>query len=384
MAQPAAPFRFLDPGLLVDGELTLHLAKTVDRDPAQQFVSTYHFEMQVGGQIAGGIRFRAENDYDVETFAGNLGYNVAPEFRGHHFAERACRLLLPLARAHGFTQLWITCDPDNLASRRTCERLGAELVETVALPADSDMYQDGERSKCRYRLSLGPLTAQPVLDAFYDAVVACGRKPPFKPSLVIASTPYAMRYDPLARAVVLVPYEVLPAPRRAAMDRFAAVGTLGLSGPRQYAEVFHHLLVAHELGHWLQEIAQRPLTRWQAEYQANQIMVAFWREFPAPPPAAPTERRLANFVAQSPGMPNPMPADTSLSAEAYFTAHLAEIEGSPVAYAGFQKLMVRQAMAEQPAPRFCQMVETLWPQSQVIAGNQPPDDLDPSPAAGGS
>lgn len=66
-----------------------------------------------------------------------------------------------------------------------------------------------------------------------------------------------------------------------AMDRFAAIGTLGLSGREQYSEIFHNLLVAHELGHWLQEVARRPLSRWQAEYEANRIMVAFWREYPA-------------------------------------------------------------------------------------------------------
>jgi len=32
-----------------------------------------------------------------------------------------------------------------------------------------------------------------------------------------------------------------------------------------------------------------------------------------------------------------------------------------MAYAGFQKMMVRQAIAEQPAPSFCQMVMTIWP-----------------------
>lgn len=148
-------FRFLELDRLSDRELTLHLAKTVERDDAKQYVSTYHFEMRVVEQVAGGIRFRAENDFDVESYAGHIGYNVAPEFRGRHFAERACRLLFPLARAHGFKCLWITCDPDNLASRRTCERLGAELIEVVALPAESDMYQDGERYKCRFRLDLG-------------------------------------------------------------------------------------------------------------------------------------------------------------------------------------------------------------------------------------
>jgi hypothetical protein len=76
--------------------------------------------------------------------------------------------------------------------------------------------------------------AQPVLDAFYDAVVACGRELPFKPTIRVVSTPGATLYDPASRAVVLAPYEVLQPARRAAMDRFAAIGTLGLSGREQY------------------------------------------------------------------------------------------------------------------------------------------------------
>jgi hypothetical protein len=206
--------------------------------------------------------------------------------------------------------------------------------------------------------------AQPVVDAFYDAVVACGRQPPFKPSIGVATAGGAMRYDAATHAVILVPYEVLPPPRRAAMDRFAAIGTLGLSGRAQYVEVFNHLLVAHELGHWLQEIAQRPLTRWQAEYQANQTMVAFWRTHPAAPPAAATALRLANFVAQPPNMPDPGPngdGEPDANIEDYFNAHIAEIECNAMAYAGFQKMMVRRAMAEQPAPSFCQQVSAAWP-----------------------
>lgn len=154
MAEGTEAFRFLEVGGLSDGELILRLAKTVDRNAERKTVATYHFDMLIGEAVAGGIRFRAENDFDVETYAGNLGYNVAPEFRGRRLAERACRLLLPLATAHGFQGLWITCDPDNCASRRTCERLGARLIDVVALPEASDMYQDGERAKCRYWLAI--------------------------------------------------------------------------------------------------------------------------------------------------------------------------------------------------------------------------------------
>jgi predicted acetyltransferase len=79
---------------------------------------------------------------------------VYPFARGHHYAERACRLLLPLARRHGIQPLWITCNPDNFPSRRTCERLGAKLVEIVAVPPRDPLYLRGDHEKCRYRLDL--------------------------------------------------------------------------------------------------------------------------------------------------------------------------------------------------------------------------------------
>lgn len=147
-------FPFRDPGVLSDGGLTLRLARTVPGDPALELVPAYHFEMLADGQPAGAIRFRAQTNSDIELYAGHFGYNVHPEFRGRHYAERACRLLLPFAAAHGIATLWITCNPENTASRRTCERLGAQLVEIVTIPEESDMYAKGDRFKCRYRLDL--------------------------------------------------------------------------------------------------------------------------------------------------------------------------------------------------------------------------------------
>ena len=61
---------------------------------------------------------------------------------------------LPLAKANGLSELWITCNPDNLASRRTCERLGAELVDIVPVPFDHPLWSRGDVAKCRYHLSL--------------------------------------------------------------------------------------------------------------------------------------------------------------------------------------------------------------------------------------
>ena len=149
-------FKWLEPGELADNDLLLVLKKKSSADPAKGYVPAYKFEMRLSGQqeTIGNIDLRVGDTERLRMYGGHLAYGVAPNFRGHHYAARACRLLLPLARQHGITELWITCNPDNIASRRTCELAGAVFVEIVDLPEDIDMYQEGERQKCRYRIDL--------------------------------------------------------------------------------------------------------------------------------------------------------------------------------------------------------------------------------------
>jgi len=149
-------FEFFDPGPLVDREL---LAKVVGRNPANPskgWVPSYDIELWVdqAAEAIGKINFRAGNTPSLQLYGGHFAYSVLPQWRGHHYGERGVRLLLPLAKRHGLSVVWITCNPDNWPSRRTCERLGAQLVEVVPLPPDNDMYLDGEREKCRYRLTI--------------------------------------------------------------------------------------------------------------------------------------------------------------------------------------------------------------------------------------
>lgn len=151
-------FTFLEVGDLVDGELYLVLVDTSLGDNEKGHVPAYSFEMRVqnvDGKI-GHVNLRIGNTEHVRKYAGHIGYGVDPEYRGRRYAARSCRLVFPLALRHGINPVWITCNPDNLASRRTCEIAGGVYVETVDVPPDSPVYERGEFKKCRYRFDLLP------------------------------------------------------------------------------------------------------------------------------------------------------------------------------------------------------------------------------------
>jgi tagatose 1,6-diphosphate aldolase len=152
---------FLKPGPLIDDDLELVLSQTTPANPGRGWAPAYHFEMRRRGwrrRRMGRISLRIANTRDIVMYIGHIGYRVAPRWRGHRYAARSCRLLLPLAAAHDLVPMWITCNPDNIASRRTCEILGAELVEIVPVPPYMEMFHRGETEKCRYRID--PRTAE--------------------------------------------------------------------------------------------------------------------------------------------------------------------------------------------------------------------------------
>ena len=147
-------FEFFDPGRLIAHDLELVLVETSPGDAVTGRVPAYTFNMRLVDRSVelGRIQLRVGTTDHVLLYAGHLGYTVHSEHRGHRYAARACRLLFPLARRHELEALRVTCNPENAASRRTCELAGGKLVEVVSLPEDSEMFQRGERQKCRYRI----------------------------------------------------------------------------------------------------------------------------------------------------------------------------------------------------------------------------------------
>lgn len=88
------------------------------------------------------------NDYMY--YMGNIGYVIYLPYRGHHYAAMATMLLFDIAKPF-MEECIITCNPDNIASLRTCELSGCEFVEEVMVPEDHELIQQGEYTKRIYK-----------------------------------------------------------------------------------------------------------------------------------------------------------------------------------------------------------------------------------------
>lgn len=137
-----------------DGDLTLCLT-SLEPHPIH-WVPTCHFAMvhADSGELLGNINLRTSSTFDQFVYSGHIGYGVEEKHRGRRYAARAVRLLFPLAKRLGLDPLWITCDPENTASRRTCEIAGGQLVEIVDVPEGHFLRAEGVHAKCRYRFDL--------------------------------------------------------------------------------------------------------------------------------------------------------------------------------------------------------------------------------------
>lgn len=148
-------FEFYDVERINGKEIDLVLSEKREAVLEKAYLPCYVFDICLGGTEikAGIISFRVGFNSNIH-YGGNIGYGVFEDYRGNHYAAKACLLLKDLAIKHNQSELIITCDPDNIASRKTCEYIGAELIEIVKLPEWTEMYKMGKKIKCRYRWNL--------------------------------------------------------------------------------------------------------------------------------------------------------------------------------------------------------------------------------------
>lgn len=127
-----------------------------------QYVLTYYYGIYLHKRRVriGNCDLRIGHN-DELYYAGNIGYHIDKPYRGHHYAYEASRLLIEEAEKNHMDYLLITCSPDNTASRKTIERIGAEYLETTDVPSDHWLYQRGEKVKRIYRYQCRLLNEDP-------------------------------------------------------------------------------------------------------------------------------------------------------------------------------------------------------------------------------
>lgn len=136
---------------MTDGVIDLYVARLGWPDEALGFDDVYDYYICPHGtrKEAGQISFRT-GESDCVYYFGHIGYHIDPPWRGQHWAARACMLLKPLIEVCGKQSVVITNDPDNIGSRRTCERIGCELESIVEVPREMQRRWGLSPVKCRY------------------------------------------------------------------------------------------------------------------------------------------------------------------------------------------------------------------------------------------
>ena len=101
----------------------------------------------------GKISIRIGNNIH-SNYNGHIGYEIFKEYRGNGYAYSASLMVLDVARFHGMDFIYLTCDESNVASYKTIEKLGAELVELCDAPREYFGWREGMEKQRVYKFYL--------------------------------------------------------------------------------------------------------------------------------------------------------------------------------------------------------------------------------------
>jgi predicted acetyltransferase len=95
-----------------------------------------------GNEVVGFLALRHELTPWLLEDGGHIGYSVRPSRRREGHASHALSLALARAKELGLERVLLTCDEDNVGSRRTIENAGG-------------VYEDSRKDKRRYWITTG-------------------------------------------------------------------------------------------------------------------------------------------------------------------------------------------------------------------------------------
>jgi predicted acetyltransferase len=92
------------------------------------------FLLRDGATILGWSGLRLRLTPNLEDIGGHIGYRIRPTERRKGYGTRILAMTLAEARKLGLSDLLLTCDSDNIGSRRIIERNGGQLASESVSP----------------------------------------------------------------------------------------------------------------------------------------------------------------------------------------------------------------------------------------------------------
>ena len=118
--------------------VSLHDRWSQGLDLPMNYVPASFFVGVVGDVIVGRVSLRHELNDFLRRVGGHIGYAVRPGYRGRGYAKAMLRQSLPIAASLGIEHALLTCDDDNIASRKVIEACGG-VFESLAEHAPGEM-----------------------------------------------------------------------------------------------------------------------------------------------------------------------------------------------------------------------------------------------------